>query len=63
MSKPTEERVQHALEQLLDRLLPTYPEEDEVTADERFQDAVNFANDTLGRQGEGNHCASMADVQ
>ncbi|OCK95191.1 uncharacterized protein K441DRAFT_686898 [Cenococcum geophilum 1.58] len=51
MSKSTEERVEHALSQLLERILPTYPDEDEAAADERFDDAFSFAIDALGRQG------------
>jgi len=51
MSKSTEERVEHALSQLLERILPTCPDEDEAAADERFDDAFSFAIDALGRQG------------
>lgn len=47
MSKSTEERVEHALSQLLERILPTYPDEDEAAADERFDDAFSFAIDAL----------------
>jgi len=61
MSKTTEERVQHALGQLIERLIPTYAEEDEAAADERWQEAVDLANDTLGRQGDGDHCANLAN--
>lgn len=51
MSKTQEERVEHALSQLLERILPTYPDEDEVAADERFEDAFNLAIEAIGRQG------------
>jgi len=49
MSKSTEERVQHALQQLLERIVPTYPDEDDVTADERFEEAFNVASDIIER--------------
>ncbi|KAJ9643541.1 Microtubule-nucleating Tub4p (gamma-tubulin) complex component [Coniosporium tulheliwenetii] len=51
MSKTQEERVEHALSQLLERILPTYPDEDEAAADERFEDAFNLAIEAIGRQG------------
>jgi len=49
MSKSTEERVQHALQQLLERIVPTYPDEDDATADERFEEAYNVASDIIER--------------
>ncbi|KAF2805151.1 uncharacterized protein BDZ99DRAFT_574761 [Mytilinidion resinicola] len=43
MSQAREDRVEHALTQLLERVLPTYPDEDEAQSDERFDNAYNFA--------------------
>lgn len=50
MPTSSEERVEHALTQLLERVLPTYPDEDEAQSDERFDEAFNFAIDTIRRQ-------------
>jgi len=51
MSRSTEERVEHALSQLLERVLPQDPNEDEALADERFEDGFQFAINYIGRQG------------
>ncbi|KAK3077657.1 hypothetical protein LTS18_009651, partial [Coniosporium uncinatum] len=65
MSKSTEERVQHALQQLLERIVPTYPDEDDVTADERFEEAFNVASDIIESTGDSplssdvNHAADL----
>lgn len=45
----TEERVQHALSQLLERIIPVVSEEDEAANDERFDDAFQFALTTIER--------------
>ena len=50
MSQTTEDRVEHALTQLLERVLPTYPDEDEAQSDERFDDAFTLAIDTIRRR-------------
>jgi hypothetical protein len=47
MSKTTEERIESALSQLLSRLLPAYPGEDEAIADDRFEEAYNYAVEVL----------------
>ena len=49
MSRISEQRVQHALSQLLERLIPSYADEDGATADERFDNAFNYAVDALER--------------
>jgi len=49
MSRSTEERVQDALQKLLARIVPTYPDEDDETADERFEQAFDVANDIIER--------------
>lgn len=50
MPQTTEERVEHALGKLLEHLLPQYPDEDEDTADQRFDDAFNYALGAIDRQ-------------
>ncbi|KAF1987542.1 hypothetical protein K402DRAFT_375659 [Aulographum hederae CBS 113979] len=65
MSKTQEERVQHALQNLLERIVPTYPDEDEATADDRFEDAYNFASDVIASSkdttlaSDVNHAADL----
>ncbi|KAF2139298.1 uncharacterized protein K452DRAFT_289851 [Aplosporella prunicola CBS 121167] len=65
MPQTTEERVEHALSKLLEHLLPTYPDEDDAVADERFDDAFNYALDAIGSAGEPavasdvNHAADL----
>ncbi|OCK76116.1 hypothetical protein K432DRAFT_385682 [Lepidopterella palustris CBS 459.81] len=51
MSKSQEERVEHALTQLLEHILPSYPGEDPAAADERFDDAFDFAFDSINSAG------------
>ncbi|KAF2841892.1 hypothetical protein M501DRAFT_988171 [Patellaria atrata CBS 101060] len=52
MSKTTEERVEHALTALLERLLPSYPDDEEEDADERFDTAFSFALESLRSAGD-----------
>ena len=54
-----------ALQQLLERLVPQYPDEDEATADQRWNDANELARDTIDRETEPsiaedvNHAADL----
>ncbi|KAK7517372.1 spindle pole body component alp6 [Phyllosticta citriasiana] len=65
MPQTTEERVEHALSKLLEYLLPQYPHEDEDAADQRLDDAFNYALDAIGSSGEPsiasdvNHAADL----
>lgn len=52
MSKSPEERVGYALEQLIQRTVPVYPEDDEITADQRLDEAYSIATDIISRQAE-----------
>lgn len=49
MSKSHDERVDYALSQLIERVVPTYPEDDEETKEERLDDAYHFARELLVR--------------
>lgn len=62
MPQTTQERVEHALSKLLEHLLPQYPDEDEDTADQRFDDAFNYAFDAIGRQGSRRDASSSANI-
>ncbi|KAJ4373105.1 Microtubule-nucleating Tub4p (gamma-tubulin) complex component [Neocucurbitaria cava] len=61
------ERVEHALNELLVRIIPEDPNEDEEAANQRFEDAFDFAIDELEGAGEPplvpdvNHIASLID--
>lgn len=44
-----EQRVDDALQQLLFRLIPSDPDEDEAVEDQRFDEALQIARDILGR--------------
>lgn len=46
------ERVEHALNELLVRIVPEDPEESEDAANERFDQAYTFAIDTLSAAGD-----------
>ncbi|KAF1808025.1 hypothetical protein P152DRAFT_406256 [Eremomyces bilateralis CBS 781.70] len=65
MSQPSEERVRHALSQLLTRIIPVYPDEDEAVADERLEEALEWAGETIARSSDGslppdvNHAADL----
>ena len=52
MSSPREERVENALQQLLERLVPQYPDEDEATADQRWDQANDIARTYIEREPE-----------
>lgn len=62
-----QERVEHALNELLVRMIPDDPNEDEATANQRFEEAFDFALDGLTSAGEPdvvsdiNHAASLID--
>ncbi len=51
MPQSVEDRVEHALSQLIEQLLPALPEEDEAAADEKYYDALNYATESIGRHG------------
>lgn len=44
-----EQRVEDALQQLIFRLLPSDPDEDEAVEEQRFDDGLSIARDILGR--------------
>lgn len=43
------QRVDDALQQLLFRLVPSNPDEDEAVEDQRYDEALQFARNTIGR--------------
>jgi hypothetical protein len=45
------ERVEHALNELLVRIVPDDPDEDEAVVNQRFDEAFDFAIGTLSRYG------------
>jgi len=47
MSKSSEQRVDYALEQLIERTVPNYPEDDDAALDERIDDALAFAREVI----------------
>ncbi|PSN71968.1 hypothetical protein BS50DRAFT_583581 [Corynespora cassiicola Philippines] len=61
------ERVEHALNELLVRIVPDDPHEDEAAANERFEQAFEYALDELTAAGppsvvaDINHVASLID--
>ena len=65
MSSTREERVENALQQLLQRLVPQDPNEDEATADQRWDEANEIARTHLDAQAEAgvvedvNHAADL----
>ncbi|KAK5133758.1 hypothetical protein LTR08_007408 [Meristemomyces frigidus] len=65
MTSTREERVDNALQQLLERLVPQYPDEDEATADQRWDEANEVARDLIDRDPEPsvaedvNHAADL----
>lgn len=67
MASFNRERVEHALNELLVRIVPEDPEEDEDSANARFDAAYNFAYDELTGAGsltvvaDINHVASLID--
>lgn len=63
MPQSTQERVEHALSKLLEHLLPQYPDEDEDTADQRFDNAFNYSLDALDRHDSPLPLPSKADCR
>jgi len=67
MASFNRERVEHALDELLARIVPEDVNEDEDIANERFNAAFNFAIDELSSAGplpvvaDINHVASLID--
>jgi gamma-tubulin complex component 3 len=61
------ERVEHALNELLIRVIPDDLEDDEEVANQRFEDAFDFAIDELTGAGDPSlvpdvqHIASLID--
>ncbi|KAG9185656.1 Spindle pole body component [Alternaria panax] len=54
------ERVEHALNELLVRIVPEDPNDDEEAANQRFEDAYDFAMDALTEAGDA---SLVPDVQ
>jgi hypothetical protein len=67
MANFNHERVSHALNELLVRIVPDDPEEDEEAANQRFEEAFDFAFNELEAAGDPevvedlNHVASLID--
>ena len=65
MTSTREERVDNALQQLLERLVPQYPDEDEALADQRWDEANEFAHNLLDAEPDAsvledvNHAADL----
>ncbi|KYG43565.1 hypothetical protein M433DRAFT_156562 [Acidomyces richmondensis BFW] len=65
MTSTREERVENALQQLLERLVPQYPGEDEAAADQRWDEANEVARKLIEREREPrvaedvNHAAEL----
>lgn len=61
------DRVEHALNELLVRIVPEDPNDDEDAANQRFEDAFDFAIDELTSAGDPSlvpdvhHIASLID--
>lgn len=61
------ERVEHALNELLVRIVPDDADDDEESANQRFEDAFDFAFETLTTAGapstvpDVNHIAGLID--
>jgi hypothetical protein len=61
------ERVEHALNELVVRIVPEDPDDDEELAEQRLQNAYDFALDELTAAGDPsvipdvNHIASLID--
>lgn len=54
MASTQAERVNNALQQLLERLVPSYLDEDEATADQRWDDANDLARSYIDAEPEAN---------
>mgnify|MGYP006877410528 CR=1 FL=1 len=67
MAKFHRERVEHALNELLVRIVPEDPDDDEEAANQRFEDAYDFAIDELTSAGDASlvpdvhHISSLID--
>lgn len=67
MAKFHRERVEHALNELLVRIVPEDPNDDEEAANQRFEDAFEFAINELTSAGDPalvpdvRHIASLMD--
>lgn len=66
MASLNRDRVEHALNELLVRIVPEDVNEDEEQANERFEDAYNFAIHELSNAGplpvaDINHAAGLVD--
>jgi hypothetical protein len=48
MSKTVEERVDYALNQLIERSVPEYREDDDAAIEHRLDEAYNIAREILG---------------
>ncbi|GAB7358815.1 hypothetical protein MBLNU230_g4039t1 [Neophaeotheca triangularis] len=65
MATTQAERVDNALQQLLERLVPSYPDEDEATADQRWDEANELARSYIDAEPEAhiaedvNHAADL----
>lgn len=55
MSRTPEQRVEDALSELLERIVPVYDDDDEESADQRLDEAFDYARDVLGKY-EGRIC-------
>jgi len=49
MSKSSAERIHYVLEQLIQRTVPVYPEDDEDAVERRVDEAFAIATDVLNR--------------
>jgi len=59
MASTREQRVDDALQQLVSRLVPSNPEEDEALDDQRWDEAIQIARDSIGRYA---HSAVALDL-
>jgi hypothetical protein len=63
------ERVEHALNELLVRIVPEHADEDEDAANQRFEDAYDFAIDVqhiaslIDRKGKAMHTSRLGTAQ
>lgn len=49
MSKTLQERVDYALNQLVEHIVPDHPEDDDAAAERRLDEAYQIVRDRLGR--------------
>jgi len=50
MASTREQRVDDALQQLVSRLVPPNPDEDDEVDEQRWNDAIDLARDLIGMQ-------------